>query len=217
MDNGRAVRNADLVVLAIKPQDLDHALGSIRGKLLPGTVVLSIVAGARLKTLEDGLGHGMLVRAMPNMPALIGEAMTVWTATARTDVKQKEIARSVLSAIGDELYVGQEKYLDMATAVSGSGPAYVFLFAEALIDAGVHVGLPRDIAQRLTLQTLLGSTRAMQVMGKHPAELRNMVTSPAGTTTEGLLELEKGKLSYLVKRAVTAAYKKATALGGHKA
>jgi pyrroline-5-carboxylate reductase len=135
--------------------------------------------------------------------------MTVWTATAEVSQKQKELAQSILGALGDEIYVPDEKYLDMATALSGSGPAYIFLIMEALIDAGVHIGFPRDVAQKLVIQTMLGSIYAVQRTGKHPAELRNMVTSPGGTTTEALLKLEKGGLRSLFVEAVAAAYDKA--------
>ena len=171
------------------------------------------MAGATLESLHEGLGHSCLVRAMPNMPAQIGEGMTVWTATDEVNQKQKEMAQSILAAMGKEIYVSSEKYIDMATALSGSGPAYVFLIIEALVDAGVHIGLPRDMAEKLVVQTVLGSTRAVEVMGKHPAELKNMVTSPGGTTTEGLLQLETGGLRSLLLQAVIAAYNKAKSSG----
>jgi pyrroline-5-carboxylate reductase len=216
-DNRAAVTGAEVVLIAVKPQDATAVLQGLKGALSEDCLVISIMAGIKLEAIVTGLNHACVVRAMPNMPALIGESMTVWTATPSLGEAALGIARSILSAIGLELYVSQEKYLDMATAVSGSGPAYVLLFAEALIDAGVHIGLPRDIAQKLALQTMLGSTEAIQQMGKHPAELRNMVTSPGGTTTEGLLELEQGKFAYLVMRAVKAAYEKSLALGAKKA
>jgi pyrroline-5-carboxylate reductase len=150
---------------------------------------------------------------MPNMPSQIGEGITVWTATTEVDQKQKELAKSILSSLGEELYVNSEKYIDMATALSGSGPAYIFLIVEALIDAGVHIGLPRNIAEKLVLETTIGSTKTIKVMAKHPAELRNMVTSPGGTTAEGLLQLETGGLRSLLLQAVIAAYDKARSLG----
>ncbi len=207
-DNGKAVEGADLIILAVKPQNLSQAMGGLKN-LSPEQVVLSIVAGANLPDLCQSLNHSSVVRAMPNMPAQIGEGMTVWTATAEVSQKQKEGVQSVLGALGEEIYVPDEKYVDMATALSGSGPAYVFLFIEALSDAGVHIGLPREIAQKLVIQTMIGSTLAVQKIGKHPAELRNMVTSPGGTTTEALLRLERGGLRALLLEAVTAAYDKA--------
>jgi pyrroline-5-carboxylate reductase len=211
-DNKEAIKGADVVVLAIKPQELGKALGELKG-LTSQQLVLSIAAGITLDTLQEGLGHSIVVRAMPNMPAQVGEGMTVWTATADVNQKQKEMAQSILAALGKEIYVASEKYIDMATAVSGSGPAYVFLVIEALVDAGVHIGLPRDMAEKLVVQTVLGSARAVEVMGKHPAELKNMVTSPGGTTTEGLLQLETGGLRSLLLQAVIATYNKAKSLG----
>jgi pyrroline-5-carboxylate reductase len=211
-DNREAVKGAEVVVLAVKPQELSKVLGEMKG-LSSQQLVLSIVAGATLEGLREGLGHSCLVRAMPNMPAQIGEGITVWSATSEVNQRQKEMAQSILAALGKEIYVGGEKYIDMATALSGSGPAYVFLIIEALVDAGVHIGLPRDMAEKLVVQTVLGSTRAVEAMGKHPAELRNMVTSPGGTTTDGLLQLEAGGLRSLLLQTVIAAYNKAKALG----
>jgi pyrroline-5-carboxylate reductase len=207
-DNRKTVTNADLIILAVKPQNLPQVMEEIKS-LAFEQLVLSIVAGATLSSLCHGLNHSSVIRAMPNMPAQIGEGMTIWTATAETEQRQKKLAQTVLRALGKEIYVADEKYLDMATALSSSGPAYVFLFIEALIDAGVHVGLPRDMAQELVIQTILGSTRTVMKTGKHPAALRNMVTSPGGTTTEALLQLEKGKFRSLILEAVAAAYKKA--------
>lgn len=207
-DNRKAIEGCDIIVLAVKPQHLAQVMDEIKNPL-PQQTVLSIVAGAAISSLCVGLNHSSVVRAMPNMPAQIGEGMTVWTATAEVTEDQKETAQSILSALGEEIYVSDEKYLDMATALSGSGPAYVFLFIEGLIDAGVHVGLPRDVAQELVIQTVLGSTHTVQKTSKHPAELRNMVTSPGGTTTEALLQLENGSFRSLLVEAVAAAYEKA--------
>jgi pyrroline-5-carboxylate reductase len=211
-DNKQAVKGAEVVILAVKPQELNKVQGELKG-LSSQQLVLSIIAGTTLESLHRGLGHSCLVRAMPNMAAQIGEGITVWTATDGVNHKQKEMAQSILAAMGKEIYVSGEKYIDMATALSGSGPAYVFLIIEALVDAGVHIGLPRDIAEKLVVQTMLGSTRAVEVMGKHPAELKNMVTSPGGTTAEGLLQLEAGGLRSLLLQAVIAAYNKAKSLG----
>jgi len=210
-DNKRAVKNADLIILAVKPQNLPQVMEEIKG-LAPKQLVLSIVAGATISSLRQGLKHSSVIRAMPNMPAQIGEGMTIWTATTETGQRQKKLAQTILGALGKEIYVADEKYLGMATALSGSGPAYVFLFIEALIDAGVHIGLPRDMAQELVIQTILGSTRTVEKTRKHPADLRNMVTSPGGTTTEALLQLEKGRFRSLILEAVAAAFKKAKRL-----
>jgi len=207
-DNRKATEGCDILILAIKPLHLVQVMDEVKNPP-PEQMVLSIVAGAALSSLCRGLNHSSVVRAMPNMPAQIGEGMTIWTATAEVNEKQRETAQSILGALGEELYVSDEKYLDMATALSGSGPAYVFLFIEGLIDAGVHIGLPRSIAEELVIQTVLGSTQTVKKTTKHPAELRNMVTSPGGTTTDALLKLEKGAFRSLLLEAVAAAYEKA--------
>jgi len=210
-DNREGVRNAGLIILAVKPQNLHEVMDEIKG-LGREQLVLSIVAGATVASLCRGLDHPTVIRAMPNMPAQIGEGMTVWTASAEAKARHKKLAQILLGALGKEVYVADEKYLGMATALSSSGPAYVFLFIEALIDAGVHIGLPRDMARELVIQTVVGSTRTVEKTGRHPADLRNMVTSPGGTTTEALFELEKGGFRSLLLEAVTAAYKKAESL-----
>jgi pyrroline-5-carboxylate reductase len=207
-DNRKATEGCDMIVLAVKPEHLAQVMDELKTPL-PQQTVVSIVAGAGIPSLCRGLNCSSVVRAMPNMPAQIGEGMTVWTATAEVTEKQKETAQSIFGALGEEIYVPDEKYLDMATAVSGSGPAYVFLFIEGLIDAGVHIGLPRNIAEELVIQTVLGSTHTVKKTTRHPAELRNMVTSPGGTTTEAVLQLEKGRFRSLLLEAVAAAYEKA--------
>ncbi len=212
--NQEAVEKADVVVLAVKPQNLVEVMSELKGCLKPSQLVLSIIAGARTKTLSRRLKHGCIVRAMPNTPAQIGEGISVWTATAEVTKKQRAWVSSILGAMGREVYVDGENYIDMATAVSGSGPAYFFLMVEALVDAAVGIGLPRDMALALVLQTMLGSGHLIQRSGKEPAELRRMVTSPGGTTAEALIQLEKGKFTELLKRAVKAAYDKAKRLGG---
>lgn len=212
-DNAGAARSADVVVLAIKPQNLKEVLGGLHGTLKGRQLVLSIVAGARIETLVSELGHPIVVRSMPNMPAQVGKGITVWTATPETGERQRGMARDILASLGKEVYVPEEKYVDMATAVSGSGPAYVFLVIEALVDAAVHIGLPRDLAEQLVMETVVGSACVLQATGKHPAELKNMVTSPGGTTAEALLVLEKGGLRASLLQAVIAAYGKTAALG----
>ena len=215
-DNRLAAGKGEVVVLAIKPQNLAEVMAGLSGQLKPTQLVLSIIAGATIQTLSSGLRHKRIVRAMPNTPAQIGEGISVWTATAEVTEQQREWASSILSAIGKEIYVSDEKYIDMATAISGSGPAYFFLFVEALVDTAVHIGLPQDMAQELVLQTMLGSAHLIQKSGKQPAELRRMVTSPGGTTAEALLQLEKGGFAELVSQAVSAAYNKAKRLGGEQ-
>ncbi len=212
-NNRQAVGKGDIVVLAIKPQNLAEVTAELSGQLKPTQLVLSIVAGARIDTLRQGLNHRNIVRVMPNTPAQIGYGMSVWTATAEVTEAQKGWVGSMLGTMGREIYVDDEKYLDMATAISGSGPAYFFLFVESLIESAVHIGLPRDVAEELVLQTMLGSGHLIQKSGKPPAELRRIVTSPGGTTAEAISEFEKCEFSKLVLQAVTAAYNKAKELG----
>ena len=212
-DNRLAIDGSDVALLAIKPQNLAEVMAELTDQLQPCQLVLSIIAGARINTLSQGLNHNRIVRSMPNTPAQIGEGISLWAATSEVTGQQRRWASSILGAMGKEIYVDDEKYLDMATAVSGSGPAYLFLFVESLVDAAVHIGLPRDMAQELVLETILGSGHLIQKSGKSPAELRRMVTSPGGTTAEALLQLDKGGFANLLLRAVTAAHDKAKKLG----
>lgn len=212
-DNLEAIDEADLVILAIKPQDLPAVFRQLHRELKPGQAALSIVAGAKMATLSKGLGHSAIIRVMPNTPAQIGHGMSLWTCSTEVGQAKRDVTQSILGTIGREIYVEDEKYLDMATALSASGPAYVFLFIEALIDAGVYVGLPRDMARILALQTVYGSARLVMDTGKHPAELKDMVVSPGGTTAEGLQVLERGGVPAAVVDAVNAAYQKSIKLG----
>ena len=212
--NKDAVNGAEVVIMAIKPQNLTEVMEDLHGQLKDDQLVLSIIAGATIRTLSSGLAHDRIVRVMPNTPAQIGEGMSVWTATHKVSKQQKGWASSILGAIGKEIYVDDEKYLDMVTAVSGSGPAYFFLFIEALVEAAVGIGLSSDIAQEMVLQTMLGSGHLVQKSGKPPAELRRMVTSKGGTTEAALNVLGEGEFNNLIKKAVNAAYNKAKILGG---
>lgn len=212
-NNQLIIFKTDVLILAIKPQNLAGVMLELNGRLGPFQLVLSIIAGASIDTLRRGLNHKAIIRAMPNTPAQIGEGISVWTATAEASKVQREVASAILSAIGREIFVDDEKYIDMATAVSGSGPAYFFLFLETLTEAAVQIGLPRDMAQELALQTMLGAGHLIQKTGKDPAELRRMVTSPGGTTAEALRELEAGGFATLLMKAVSAAYDKARKLG----
>jgi pyrroline-5-carboxylate reductase len=211
--NREAAKAAQIVVLSVKPQVLPTVLQELQGAVAPQALVLSIVAGARIGVMAAGLDHQAIVRAMPNTPAQIGEGMSVWTATAAVSEEQRRQVQSILQALGEEIYLEDEEYLDMATALSGTGPAYVFLFMEAMIDAGVHLGFSRRIAQQLVLQTVRGSVDFARQSVAHPAELRNMVTSPGGTSAEALYQLEKGGFRTVLSRAIWAAYQKSQYLG----
>ena len=212
-DGAATAAHGSLVLLAVKPQDLPKAMSGLKGGLTSEQAALSIVAGATVRSIRRGLGHDVVVRIMPNTPAQIGAGVSVWTATPETPTERVEETRELLQAIGKEVYVPSEKYVDMATGLSGSGPAYVFLFIEALTDAGVHIGLSRDVAATLATQTVLGSAQLLQQTGRHPAELRNAVTSPGGTTAEGLMAMESARFRAAIMEGVEAAYEKAVELG----
>ncbi len=211
-DNSEALDGAGLAVLAVKPQSIHEVLADIRPSI-GGSAVMSIAAGVRIDSLAGGLGHPAVIRVMPNTPAQIGKGMTVWTAAPEAPAEAVAYAKRILSTLGDELYVEDEKLIDAATAVSASGPAYVFLFVDSLIDAGVYLGMPRDTARRLVLQTVVGSATLLMESGRHPAELKDMVTSPGGTTAEALLTFERAGFRGTVIDAVNAAYQKSMSLG----
>ena len=213
LDNRVAARKGQVVVLAVKPQVLPAVLADLRGEIKRDALVLSIVAGATIESIETGLRHRAVVRTMPNTPAQIGEGMTVWTATPQVSPSQRKQAEAIIEALGHQLYVGDERFLDMATAVSGSGPAYVFLLIESLVDAAVHLGFSRAEARGLVVQTIKGATHVAERSTLHPAELRNRVTSPGGTSAEALYQLEKGGFRTVVSKAVLAAYQRSVELG----
>jgi pyrroline-5-carboxylate reductase len=175
---------------------------------------VSIVAGAPIRMIADGLANASVVRVMPNTPARIGMGMSVWTATSEVRETERNQARALLMALGEEVFVKDEDYLDMATALSGTGPAYVFMFLEAMVDAGVHLGFSRHVAEKLVLQTMRGSVEYAAQSGEHLASLRNQVTSPGGTSAEAIYQLEKGGLRTVVARAICAAYQRSVGLGG---
>jgi pyrroline-5-carboxylate reductase len=212
-DNVGAVRGASLIVLAVKPQVLPAVLLTLKGRIPSGALVLTIVAGARIETVVNGLAHASVVRSMPNTPAQIGEGITVWMASVSVSPEQREQAKLLLRALGEEVEAKDEDELDMATALSGTGPAYVFLFMEALVDAGVHLGFSRQVAEQLVSQTVRGSVDFYRASPSHLARLRNQVTSPGGTSAEALYYLEKAGFRTAISRAVWAAYQRSVSLG----
>jgi pyrroline-5-carboxylate reductase len=214
-DNALAARQADVIVLSVKPQRLDRVLMGLKDAIRPHALVLSIVAGASIEKIARFLDHARIVRSMPNTPAQIGEGITVWTASPEVTEEQKTITRQMLGALGQEIFVEEENYLNMATALSGTGPAYVFLFMEAMVDAGVHLGFPRRIAEQLVAQTVRGSVDFYQKNEDqvHLARLRNQVTSPGGTSAEALYYLEKAGFRTALSRAIWAAYERSLELG----
>ncbi|HXZ98919.1 MAG TPA: pyrroline-5-carboxylate reductase [Candidatus Binatia bacterium] len=204
--NAEAASQGDIVLLAVKPQMLRTVLPELRPVMRPDHLVISIIAGASTVALGEGLGHPAIVRSMPNTPSQIAQGVTVWYATEAVDETGRERTRTMLSALGREFEVHDERQVAMATAVSGTGPTYIFLFIEALTDAAVHLGFPRHVARELVLDTMQGSAAFALASGRHPAELRDMVTSPGGTSAAALYELERGRLRTVVSDAVWAAF-----------
>lgn len=212
-DNIAAAGEANIVVLSVKPQVLPSVMHDLRGHIPVDALVFSIVAGMPIATISGGLDHAAVVRTMPNTPAQIGEGMTVWTAASAVTEAQRAQAQAILQTMGLEMYVTHEDALDMATAVSGTGPTYVFLLMEAMVDAAVHLGFSRSQARLLVLQTVLGSVKFARQSDLHLAQLRNMVTSPGGTSAEAIYQLEKGGMRTILSKAIWAAYKKSCLLG----
>ncbi len=200
-------------VLCIKPQRLAKVVTDLEGVLLPNNLVISIVAGARIEHLAGSLGTAKIVRAMPNTPSQIGAGITAWTCTEAVAQDDRVHIREILSALGKELFVETENMIDMATSLSATGPTYIFMVMEALTDAGVHLGFSREMAKELVQETMLGSIKFAMDSNKHPAELRNMVTSPGGTSAAAIYQMEKGTLRTVLSKAVYAAYQRAVDLG----
>ncbi len=214
-DVGHAIEGADVVIFAVKPQEFDRAAHHLQGKFRREQTVMSIMAGVPVARIARSLGHAGIVRVMPNTPAVVGEGMSVWTATAEVDEPTREQIAAILRAMGLEVYVDieDEKYLDMATALSASGPGFIFLLIEAFVDAGVHIGFKRGVAEMRVLQTFIGSATYAEATGKHLAQLRNEVTSPAGTTAAGLTVLESAGIRGAILDAIEAAYHRSRELG----
>ena len=205
--------DARVVVLAVKPQSFPALAYPLREALDNSQLVLSIMAGVKLETLTEQLDTGRVVRAMPNIPAQIGRGVSVWMGGATVNAEDRELTRRVLGAVGTEIEVPSESLVDAATAVHGSGPAYVYLVAEAWIDAAVAIGLDHATAETLVRETLAGSAQLWETTGRSPAELRHAVTSPAGTTAAALRVFEEQGLRTAFFDAVEAAFLRSQELG----
>lgn len=205
-----------IVVLCVKPQRIGGVLQEIKDAVKPSQTVVSIIAGATIETISEALNNRLIVRAMPNTPSQIGAGMTAWTCAEAVADAQKAQVKTLLTALGKELYVENEHQIDMATALSATGPTYIFMMMEAMTDAGVHLGFSREVSKELVQQTMLGSTLFAIESHKHPAELRNMVTSPGGTSAEAIYQMEKGGLRTVLSKAIYAAYQRAVDLGRKK-
>lgn len=207
---------ASTVLLCVKPQRMNGVLKELAGSVTKEQLVISIVAGTTIETISNALENDLVVRAMPNTPSQIGAGMTAWTCSGNVDDGHKKMVRVLLSALGKELYVETENMIDMATSLSATGPTYTFMVMEAMTDAGVHLGFSREVSKELVQQTMLGSVLFAMESHKHPAELRNMVTSPGGTSAEAIYQMEKGALRTVLSKAIYGAYKRAVELGKKK-
>ena len=205
-----------IVILCVKPQRFGGVLKELTGAIKPEQLVISIVAGAGIDVISETLNNHLVVRAMPNTPSQIGAGMTAWTCSPDVEEDHKKQVKMLLSALGKELFVETENMIDMATSLSATGPTYIFMVMEAMTDAGVHLGFSREISKELVQQTMLGSVQFAIESQKHPAELRNMVTSPGGTSAEAIYQMEKGALRTVLSKAIYGAYKRAVELGKRK-
>ncbi|MEO6034538.1 MAG: pyrroline-5-carboxylate reductase [Verrucomicrobiota bacterium] len=211
--NADVARFAEILVLAVKPGNVAELLAEIGGSFTKKHLLISIAAGVTLAKLESGLGgSARVIRVMPNTPALVGSSATAFALGKSANASDANLAEKLFSAVGIAFQL-KESLLDAVTGLSGSGPAYVYLMIEALSDGGVASGLPRDVATKLAAQTVFGSAQMVLETGLHPGVLKDMVTSPGGTTIEGLHELEKGKVRGALINAVRAATEKSRKLG----
>lgn len=215
-DNNKTVRHGGIIILAVKPQNMAEVLEGIAGAVSGEKIIISIAAGITTKFIETRLGkNARVIRVMPNTPALVGEGVAALAAGAKATAQNINVAGQIFDSVGITVVV-KEALMDAVTGLSGSGPAYAFVIIEALADAGVRMGLGRDIALTLSAQTMLGAARLCIESGKHPAELKDMVTSPGGTTIAGLKALEDGKIRATLMAAVEAATLRSKELGSAK-
>ncbi|MEO6196019.1 MAG: pyrroline-5-carboxylate reductase [Thermoanaerobaculia bacterium] len=212
-DSLEAIDNAGLVVLAVKPVTLAKVLTQIRGSLRPDHVVMSIVAGARTGAIGGALGRPAIVRCVPNLPCRIGRGLTFWTTTPEVSEEARETVRALLRTLGREVYFADEAQVERATAAYGTGPALLAQFVKSLEDAAVFTGEPRTLAREMLLETILGTAEMMLASGRPPGELADEVTSPGGITSRALHELNEGRFSAVLNRAIEAAYRRTLEIG----
>jgi pyrroline-5-carboxylate reductase len=213
-DSAEAAAQADVVLIAVKPQNIRTLLDQIAPKVHPGQTVISVAAGVPTATIESALADGVpVVRVMSNVPVLVDEAMSAIAPGRHAGPEHLAIAERILGHVGKVVHLGEE-HLDAVTALSGSGPAYFFLLAEAMIDAGILLGLSRDVATELIIQTMVGSAKMLRDTGRHPVELRESVTSPGGTTIAAIRVLEEQRVRAAFLNAIEAAKKRSEELAG---
>ena len=213
-NNTELIEKSDVIILCVKPQNLLSVGEELKGSLKPEQLFISILAGIPIDKLIDQFGHKKVIRVMPNTPAQIGEGASVWLSSEEVSTDDKSFAKSILSSLGLEIEVMDEKLIDIGTALSGSGPAYVSLFIESLIDAAVALGMTRVRAEKLALETVSGTSKLLTDQNISAVELKTMVSSPGGTTAEALMTLEKQQFRTALIEAVYSAYKKSVSLRG---
>jgi len=213
-DNAEAAREADVLVLSVKPQTLYKVLPQLHGQIKPAALVLSIIAGARARVLREGLGHEVVVRCMPNLPCKIRHGMTVWYAPPAIGEQDAARVQQILGVMGAEVRVTEEGHVDRATAVNGTGPAIVAEFVKAMLEAATYIGEPRGVARETVLATLAGTVEMIRRSpDAHVAQLIDEVTSPGGTTSRALQVLKRGSMSAVVTESIDAAYQRTAELG----
>jgi pyrroline-5-carboxylate reductase len=212
-DNAALVQGKDVIILAVKPQNMPHVLKEIQGRVTPEQLVITLAAAITTHFVEDNLNGAIsVVRAMPNTPCLVSQGMTVLCPGRYATPEHIEMAKQIFSAVGQVAVIDNEELMDAVTGLSGSGPAYCYIVIEALAEGGVKVGLPRELATLLAAQTMLGAAQMVLETGEHPAKLKDAVTTPAGTTVDGLLELEAGGVRVSLIKAVDRATQKSKEL-----
>lgn len=211
-NNGKAAEDADIILIGVKPQVVEEVVAELRGRVSPRQLIISVAASVPNSLIEKGLNADIpVVRAMPNTPCLLACGMTALAKGTHANAKHLDLATAMFSVVGRTVVV-DEKHMDAVTGLSASGPAYIYIIIESLAEAGVKVGLPRDIATLLAAQTTMGAARVVLETGDHPALLKDSVTTPAGCTVDGLMELEEGKLRVTLIKAVVKAAQRAKEL-----
>jgi pyrroline-5-carboxylate reductase len=212
LDNSRIAKESEIILLAVKPKAIVDILKSIADSLKPGTLLISTAAGVSLDVIESRVpGFVAVIRTMPNLAVSVGEGMTVISPGRNVSAAQTDIARGLFGSVGNVIEL-EEIHMDAVTGLSGSGPAYIYIVIEALADGGVKMGLPRDVAITLAAQTVLGAAKTVIETGEHPAKLKDQVTTPAGVTIDGILELEEGGLRVTLIKSVVKATERARQL-----
>ncbi len=213
--NQELVKDSDVIILAVKPQNISEVLEEIGPSFTKDKILISIVASVTTSEIESRISKGaQVIRAMPNTPAFVEAGITAYCLGKNSSTKSNEIAKMVFEPLGSLVCV-DEKHMDAVTGLSGCGPAYIYMVLESLADGGIKVGLPRDLATKLAAHTVLGAAKMLLETGRHPAALKDEVTTPAGCTIDGLMELEEGKLRVTMIKAVVMATKRAKSLAKH--